>query len=65
MRLQCRLMLGRVLHQPLKTFFYSTKCFTIMIFAPVLAPALCPYSMSVSRRTRTHTHTQKYAKTKF
>ena len=30
-----------------------------MIFAPVLAPALFPYFVSVSIRTRTHTGTQK------
>ena len=43
------------------------QCYqTLMIFAPVLAPALCPYFMSVSRRTRTHTRTQNlYVKTKF
>ena len=74
MRLQCRLMLGRVLHQPLKTFFYSTKCLVSLVVLPnshdfctrTCTRTLCPYSMSVSRHTRTHTRTQNlYVKTKF
>ena len=32
-----------------------------MYFVPVLAPALCPYFMSVSRRTRIRTTTRNKA----
>ena len=56
MRLQCRLMLGRVLHQPLKTFFYSTKCLVSLVVLP----------NSHDFWPRTHTRTQNlYVKTKF
>ena len=40
----------------------QNQCYQIlMIFVPILAPALCPYFMSVSRRTCTCTTTQKRA----